>query len=390
MDTLKKIICDEVDKIKNDVLKLSQNIYENPELAFQEFKASEWIIEMLMEHNFKIKRPIGNLETAFQASYKGKGDGPKIAFLAEYDALEGLGHGCGHNIIASSAVGAAIALSKVITDLDGEVIVIGTPAEEYGGGKILLVEDGVFDKVDYALMIHPAAVSLVGRGGLACTTIELEFHGKSTHSSGPDRGVNALQAIIAVFNGIDSLRSCLKDQTRLNGIITDGGKASNVIPDYARATFTIRAKTADYLKQVLEKIKDIIKGAELLTGAKSNVKIGLIYEERYPNMVMAETFKNNMKLLGEEMRYPLPDERIGSSDIGNVSIKIPTIHPYINITETIVGNHTYEFLEAANSKKAKDMTIKATKGLALTGYEILINEILRQEIQEEFKAKVKK
>lgn len=388
MEAIKKEICEQVDRVKDDLFQLSKKIFEHPELSSQEFQAVRWLTGELEKHGFNIVCPYGGLETSFRASIKGQKEGPRIAFLAEYDALRGLGHACGHNIIAASAVGAGIALSKFMKDLDGEINVIGTPAEEAGGGKIILLENGAFSDIEYCLMVHPGAKSMIGRGGLACTALEVEFHGKQAHSSGPDKGINALQSLIAVFNGIDSLRSTLRDQTRINGIITHGGTASNVIPDYAKGEFTIRAKTMKYLEYVVEKVRVIIRNAELLTGAKAIIAIEPMYAERYPNMIMEEAFKANMEFLGEQMVYPESNERMGSSDIGNVSMKIPISHPYLKIVDSHILTHTKEFAAAANSERANEVIIKAAKGLAMTGYDILANETLRRQINEEFKAKI--
>ena len=195
---------------------------------------------MLKSHGFIIEKGIGGLETAFRAEYNGKGKGPTIAYLAEYDALPGIGHGCGHNLIATMAVGAAIGLKEVATHIDGRIVVLGTPAEESGGGKIIMLNEGCFDDVDYALMMHPCVNNMICRGGLAVRTMTVEYYGKSVHSSYPEGGINALQAVIQTFNMIDQFRALFPLKTNINGIITDGGKASNIIPDYASCEFAVR------------------------------------------------------------------------------------------------------------------------------------------------------
>jgi len=387
---LYKEIFEEVEKIKDDIIALSKDIHGNPELGFNEHKALKFIKDLLKKHNFTIEENVGGLETAFKAQFKGKEKGPAVAFLAEYDALPEIGHGCGHNLIAAVSTAAAIALSKVMHDLPGEVMLIGTPAEEGGGGKIILLEKGVFDDVDYALMAHPNTKALIGRKGLATTDIELEFFGKAAHSSAPEDGINALQAVIQTFNMIDSIRAQFPLKATINGIITHGGIAANIIPDYASCKFCPRAKTVADLKKVLDKINITVEAAKTLTGASSKMSTGSIYAERYPNRVMDEIYKKYMEIQGEKVEYPDPDMKVGSSDIGNVSFKVPTIHPYFKIADPGVNSHSKDFANAAVTDGAHESAIKTAKALACTAYEILTNEKVREEIKREFDETVPK
>ncbi|WP_432665579.1 M20 family metallopeptidase [Wukongibacter baidiensis] len=387
----KRTIQNEVDLIENQLLELCEKIHANPELSFKEYKASQWIIELLRKHGFEVSEKIGRLDTAFKARFKAEKPGPRVAFLAEYDALPEIGHGCGHNIIATCSVGAAIGLSKVLEDLAGEVILMGTPAEEGGGGKIILLEENEFEDIDYVLMIHPTSNrSIIGRGGLAATRITVEFKGKAAHSSSPENGINALSAVIAVFNGIDALRPTFDMKSNINGIITSGGDAANIIPEHARCDFSVRAKTLAELNNLIKMIKRVVDSAEVLTGAKATINIGRLYAERYPNITMGEAFKNNMAELGEEMGYPDPDRKVGSSDIGNVTLKVPAIHSYLSIADNSVNAHSIEFTKASISERGKEIAIKGAKGLAMTGYDILHNEVLRKKINNEFQEKVPK
>lgn len=389
MDKYKSIINDSIENLKKDLIKLSKKIHANPELCFEEYKAAGWLMELAEAHGFNIENPVGGLETAFKASYKSNRQGPTIAFLAEYDALRGKGHACGHNIIAACAAGAALGLSKVIEEIGGEVILLGTPAEEGGGGKIILIEEGVFNDIDFALMIHPGSQNLIGRGGLAAMQLDIEFVGKAAHSSDPASGINALTALLEVFKGIDTLRNTFEDGTRANGIITDGGEASNIIPDFAAGEFTLRAKTRQDLKEVADQIIKLTGAAEIVIGAKPNVKKSMIYAERYPNLTMGEKFKENMSMWDEDFNYPSPDMKLGSSDIGNVSMELPTIHSYLKIVKPGVNAHTEEFAKASISKRAEEVIIKTSKGLAMTGYDIINDQKLQAEIMAEFKENVK-
>ncbi|NLW42845.1 MAG: M20 family metallopeptidase [Tissierellia bacterium] len=383
-------IFNEVDNIKGELLQLSKDIHENPELSFGEYKSSGFIKELLRKHDFEIEDNSGGMETAFKARYKGKKAGPRVAFLAEYDALPEIGHACGHNLIAMVSAGAAIALSKFMDEIPGEIVLMGTPAEEGGGGKVLLIESGDFGDIDYSLMTHPSTENLVHRGGLAISSVGLKFYGVSAHSAAPEFGINALQAVIQTFNNIDTMRGLFPTGTNINGIIIKGGTASNIIPDYAESHFTIRARTLGDLKIVVKHFKNIVESVEKLTGARGELDIGKPYAERYPNLIMGEAFKRHMEAQGEEVNYPDPNKKVGSSDIGNVSLLMPAIHEYFKITDENINSHAIEFTEAAISEYAQEMGIKAAKSLASVGYEILTDEEFRNEIDEEFKNTVPK
>lgn len=312
-----------------------------------------------------------------------------MAFLCEYDALPSIGHGCGHNLIGPCSAFAAIALSKVLSNIAGNIIVMGTPAEESGGGKIILLNEGAFDDIDYAVMSHPASINEVGRGGRAITGIHIEFFGNSAHSSAPESGINALKAVINTFVGIDEISQTFPDGASTNGIITDGGKADNVIPEYSSCQFTVRAKTTDDLMITLEKIKNVIKCSEVLTGAKSNVYIEPIYTERYPNITMELKYKENMEYLGESVEVADIKGKYGSSDIGNVSIKLPIIHPYFKIMDNPVNSHSMDFTEISVAERAHYGMLKSSKALAMLGADLLRDNNFREKVYSEFEREVK-
>lgn len=386
----KEIIINKINSIDKELIELSNRIHEKPELSFEEYNAVDNISMVLEKHGFTVEKGIGGLETAFKGEYTGAGVGPTIAFLAEYDALPEIGHACGHNLIATMSVGAAIGLKEVMDTINGRIMVLGTPAEEGGGGKILMLEQGCFKDIDYVLMMHPCVNNLICRGGLATRSISIEYHGKSVHSSFPEGGVNALQAVIQTFNMIDQFRALFPLKTNINGIITDGGKAANIIPDYASCEFSVRAATAKDLIIVVEYIEHIVKTIEKLIGVKSRIDKGLMYTERYPNRHMDEKLKENIAQFGIDMECPAPDMKYGASDIGNVSLKIPSIHSYIKIAEKGVNSHSRDFTKAANSPRAHEQMIKAAKAMSLTGYDILTDENLRRNINEEFNNTVPK
>ncbi|WP_339200828.1 M20 family metallopeptidase [Peribacillus sp. FSL P2-0133] len=380
----KKSIQLAVDARDAQLRELALNIHAHPELSFQEYQAMKWLIEPLEKAGFSIEKGVANLETSFRATWEGHNGGPTIAILAEYDALAGLGHGCGHNIIGTSAIGAALALKDAHPDLPGKIVVLGTPAEEEGGGKILMVEDGIFDHVDVAMMCHPQKQSMVLRGGLACVDATFKFYGKASHaSSAPEKGISALDAVINTFVAVNSLRQFFKDDVRIHGIITKGGDATNVVPAYCEAEFLLRASTVEELNVVREKVYAAARHATEAMGARIEMTEGLIYAERNNNKALAALFKDNLEMLGEVVCDPPAKGGIGSSDIGNVGQVTATIHPYIKITDDAI-THTPEFVQAAASERGMIGLNKAAKALAMTAYEVCMNPQLLKEIREEF------
>jgi amidohydrolase len=385
-ETIKRVI----DGMREELLTLSHNIHDNPELGFEEHKAAQWQVELLEKHGFAVEKPYCGMETAYLASKRfalgEKFKGPRIAFLAEYDALAGFGHACGHNIIASSAVGAGIALAEGLAsaDLEAQVLVMGTPGEEGKGGKVYLVERGAFDTVDFALMMHPSTESIIGRAALAAQGVTVQYRGRPVHSASPEKGVNALTSLIALFNSIDTLRQIWPDTGRCNGIITEGGKASNIVPDFAEGKFTVRAGSKRQLIVMVEGIRTAAESAARLTGAELTFEVSPLFAERYPNMTLGERFKAHLEEMGEPVGYPDPKARVGSSDVGNVSMVVPTIHDYIAIAPKDVLGHTDEFREAAKSPRADEAVLLAAKALALTGWDLAADEELRAKARREF------
>ena len=242
----KQQVGERVDALQNDLWEIVSELYANPEVAFKEYQSSELLSRFLEKYGFKVKQEVGILETAFQATRSGREDWPVVAFLAEYDALPGIGHACGHNLIAAAALGAGIGTASILDQLSGQIRVIGTPAEEGGGGKRIMVDAGVFEDVDTAMMFHPASKNMVFRGSLASMRFQLEFFGKTAHAAAsPQEGVNALDAMILTFNNINALRQHFDLKDRIAGIITHGGDAANIIPGYTSAEFSVRGKNED-------------------------------------------------------------------------------------------------------------------------------------------------
>ncbi|MED3574749.1 M20 family metallopeptidase [Cytobacillus praedii] len=388
IDELKEAIIKNVESNKELYLATSHQIHAKPEIGNEEYFASGLLIDILEQEGFEVEKGIAGHHTSFLARKKSFLEGPTIAFLAEYDALPGLGHACGHNIIGTTSVGAAIALSKALDETGGEVVVLGTPAEEggpNGSAKGSFVKHGLLEGIDAALMIHPSNQTRLTSTSLAVDPLDFEFIGKPAHAAAaPHEGINALDAVIQLFNGINALRQQLKDDVRIHGIITDGGDAPNIIPEYAKARFFIRAATRAHLNEVTKKVKAIAEGAALATGATLNV---IAFQNEVDNLLLNrkfdEVFHGIIEELGETVVLDDKDG-IGSTDAGNISQVVPTIHPYIKIGSDDLVGHTVPFREAAASKKGDEALITGAKALALTGLELIIKPELLTAIKDEF------
>ncbi len=390
LSALKDRVCREVDAIRDDLIALSKRIYEHPEVGFRERKAVEWLGAFLGERGFAFEPGIAGLETAFRAQYRGSSDHPHVALLAEYDALPGLGHACGHNLICTASVGAAVALRRSAQTLPGTVTVLGTPAEEGGGGKVFMVERGVFNGVDAAMMFHPSRNNLWTRGALAALRLTVRFHGRAAHAAAmPEKGVNALNALLMTFHGIDSLRQHVTSDVRIHGIVSHGGDAPNIVPAFAEGNFSVRAGTRRALTDVLAMVKRCAEAGAVATGARVEFEEGPVYAERYNNRVLAGLFAENMRRLGVEGEEPPAQGGVGSSDIGNVSMAVPTIHPYLRIVNGEVSGHTPEFREASGSPQGFEAMLLAAKGLAMTALDVMYRPGGTDEAWTAFRASVK-
>jgi len=387
MSALKDAVGRAVDGLADELEALSHRIHANPELGYQEVKAAGWLSDFLTAKGFKVEKGVAGVETAFRATIE-TGEGPTIAILCEYDALPGLGHACGHNVIAASGAGAGAALAAVRAELPrGRIQVIGTPAEEGGGGKIKLIEGGVFKDVDCAMMIHGMDRYLLHQDLLGIVRVNFDFTGKAAHASvDPWEGVNALDAVIQTFNAISALRQHVRPNARIHGIITNGGAAPNIIPEAASATFYVRAATLDYMWEVYRKVLACAEGAAHATGTELRiVRIPTVYEPLKSNKTLLGLFKANLGRLGipEEVSDPT---RLGSSDIGNVSQVIPAIQPYIKIAETGTAIHSRAFAEAALKPLARQGLVNAAQTMAMTTVDLLADPALVHRAKDEFAA----
>jgi len=384
IEMLKETAVAEVNSRRGELTELSIRIHDNPEIGFQEFRACEWLTEYLERYGFKVERGICGLETAFQGTY-GEGE-PAIALLAEYDALPELGHACGHNIICTAAVGAAVAVRGAVDERGGRVIVIGTPAEEMYGGKIFMAERGAFTDVDAAMIVHPSVADVADIRALACVGLEVEFSGKAAHAAAyPHEGVNALEAMILAFNGINALRQHIRDSARVHGIITRGGEAPNIVPSHSAGSFLVRAEDDGYLEELKGRVLNCFTAAAVATGAGLDYRWTTYYAPLRTNTVLIEAFAQNMKSLGRHLA-PSRGQALGSSDVGNVSMLVPAIHPMIAIATTQVTVHSPEFAAAAASEEGMRGLLDGAKALAMTTVDLIARPGLTARVKEEFLA----
>ncbi len=357
---------------KQDLVELSKYIYDNPELGNEEFKSSKAVADYLSKNGFQIEMPLCDIETAFLATFDSGKEGPTIAYLCEYDALPGIGHGCGHNMIATMSAGAGVVISKVINELGGKVLVFGTPAEETNGAKVPLTEAGYFDNVDAVMMVHPSNVTRESGTSLAIVPLEFKYTGQTAHAAAcPEKGINALNAVISLFNGIDAMRQHVTDDVRMHGVITNGGEAANVVPGEAVTRWYFRASTKEVLAPVLEKVENIAKGAALITGATLEMsQYELAYDDLKTNANLSELFNANLKDLGITDMIPAGGPG-GSVDIGNISNVTATIHPYIAIGSQELISHTVEMACATQTEYGNERMMIAIQALAMTGVDVL-------------------
>ncbi len=391
VDQLRAQVIEAIDRASGDLVTLSKFIHANPEPALEEVKASAACSDFLQHRGFSVERGLAGLPTSFRAD-AGSNPGPTIAYLSEYDSLPGIGHGCGHNLIAIAGVGAGIGLRAALGDVAGVVSVFGTPAEEAVGGKIIMAEEGAFEGIDAALGAHPgtseaSCPTVEGSGNaLACRTVRVAFHGKPAHAAAdPYNGVNALNAVIEVFNGINALRQHVKSDARIHGIITNGGDIPNVVPHFAAAEFFVRAATLAYMNELVEKVERIAQGAALITGATLELSLpDRPTFDMITNHSLARLFKRNLDAVGLKMDDAKPEQGSGSTDWGNVSYHVPSVETSYPILDHVCTWHSQEVVEAADSELGYANTILVAKAMALTGLDLLLDANALSEVKQEF------
>ena len=380
MSELKNQISQFIDTNAKLYQDISLAIHAKPEVSDFEYFASQTLSEQLKKEGFEIELPAAGHRTGFAATYKSNKPGPTVVFLAEYDALAGLDHGCGHNVFGATSSLAGAALKSIVDQIGGEVRVYGTPGEEggqNGSAKGSFVKKGYLKDVDFALCTHPGSGSEDGLStrNYACAPVDIEFWGKPAHAAGcPQDGINALDAQILTYAAIGVLRQQLTDRIRIHGVIVEGGTAPNVIPEYTKAKYYIRAADIDTLHELYEKVENIVKGSALQTGCTSSMKL---YQNLVENMVLTPfldaIYEKYITELGNTVKHVEDVVMPGSSDVGNISQVVPTIQPHISITDVQIAGHSQDMVDVSCSQKAMDAIVKGAKALAFTALELFEN-----------------
>jgi amidohydrolase len=383
-----------IDANADDLVRLSKFIHAHPEVALEEMQSSAACADFLEEHGFAVARAVAGLPTGFAAH---AGDGaPRVAYLSEYDALPNLGHGCGHNLIAIAGIGAGIGLAAALPHLGGRgrVDVFGTPAEEAVGGKIIMADAGIFDGVAAALGAHPGTIeafcpTVPGSGdALACVLIRITFHGRSAHAAAdPHSGINALNAVIEVFNGINALRQHIPTDARIHGIVTHGGDAPNVVPHFAQAEFYVRAATLPAMERLVDQVHRIAEGAALITGATLDLQMPeQANSDMITNYTMAARLSRHLDGVGMHLPEAKPEPATGSTDWGNVSYVVPSVETSYPILDRVCTWHSQEVVDAADSQLGYANTLTVARAMALTGVDLIAEPALLEAVQQEFAA----
>jgi amidohydrolase len=376
-DTLYRRIHEEVTKRADALWDVASALHADPEYAFAERRAATLLTGELRRAGFDVRQDVAGMPTAFTARC---GEGrPAVALLLEYDALPGLGHACGHNLIAAAGLGAALAARAVLEPGAGSVLAVGSPAEEGGGGKVLEVEAGVFDDVDAALMFHPGVYDWVRAPLTAQEQYRVGFHGRAAHPTGnPTEGIDALAALVELFNVLAALGRRLPEASHVQGIVTHGGKATNIVPEYAEGLFGLRAATTDALDDLAWQLRSAAAGVAQATGTTCAVERAAVrYEHFRDSEPLSGRFAAHLGRTGIALTPPAPGVYLGSSDIGNVSARVPAIHPFVAIMDEDGSDHTPEFAAAAASARARRVLTAATEALACTAVDVLYDPDLR-------------
>ena len=363
---VKKEVCEYIDSIAPDLVEISHAIHNKPELGYEEHFAHSCLTEALLQKGLDVEKGAYELETAFEA--KAGSSGPVIALLCEYDALPGIGHACGHNIIAAAGIGAGLASSRHAETLNGQLRILGTPAEEGGGGKVRMLNSGAFDSVDAALMIHPADADLPNISSLAVQQLRATYTGKAAHAAAaPEKGINALDGAVLGYVGVAALRQHISPDERLHGIFIDGGQKANIVPERAESVWYARSSTIDRLEVLKDRLVETLKGGANSAGCEVEIEgINEPYAEVLDNEPILNAYMKNSSSIGRNI-YPADNnEIVGSTDLGNVSQIIPSIHPMVKAAPTGTAIHTVDFEKYCNQTEADVAVIDSAKSLAMT------------------------
>lgn len=382
------MIANSIAEISPELKQLALDIHANPELGFEEFKAVEKQVALLKNWGFEVTVPFCGLDTAYKAVY-GKG-GPVFCFMAEYDALPGFGHACGHNLVCTAALGAGKALSDSLKEksIPGTVVIMGTPGEEGKGGKVLIVQKGGMQDIDAAIMAHPESTTTLWSGCFAVERFDVVYTGKAAHAAcASEHGINALDAVMLLFQGVNAWREHLPEKTRIHGIVSEGGEAPNIVPDRAVASFYLRAHKQQVLESMIQRFKRIAEGAALMTDCGCSIEAKEIgYKSGLPNASLNQAFFDAASELGMDPKIP-DDINRASTDFGDVSHAVPGVHVYFGILKEAETHslHSVEFAEAAKSDYAIQQTLKASRALAQIGLKFFTDADFRERVTADHK-----
>lgn len=387
LDALKRDVCNAIDGLRNELIAVSHAIHAHPELAFEEKFAADLLTRTVEKHELTVHRSAYGVDTAYAAEFGRDGHGV-MSILSEYDALPGVGHACGHNIIAAAGLGAALGLSKLGANLTGRVRYMGTPAEERGGGKEVMAQHGAFEGVDASMMVHPAGFDMVTMPCIALSEVEVIYHGRAAHASAmPFRGLNALDALVTAYQSIAQLRQHIQQTERIHGIIVEGGLAPNIVPERAVGRFYIRARDGVELAALKKRVAACFEAGALATGTRLEARWGLVdCLDLKTNWPLAHAYEANAKAIGRDLLDPstLPAGLAGSTDMGNVSHRVPSIHPMIQVSPPHVVIHNAEFAVHAASPKGDQAVIDGAKSLAMTTLDFFASPEMRARAKADF------
>lgn len=390
MNPLYEKISHTIESHIDEYMAMVKEMYEHPEIGFQEFETQKLLVNYLTKAGFETKKGVV-CETDFIGEYKSQKPGPVIAFMCEYDALPEVGHGCGHNLIAGIGIAAGEALKSIADEIGGTIRVVGTPAEENFGGKVHMAKAGIFDDVDVALMVHPGTKNGVGGRSNALNPVKFEFFGKNAHGCHPQDGASALDAAVMTYIQINLLRQFVEPNTFIHGIIRNGGGAANVIPAYASMEYYFRAPTMKYALEVTDKAIACAKGACEATGTTFKTSIfECPYEDTLVNYALADMLKKKYELLGVEDVEGVNEVGGGSTDVGSVSYVCPTIQGGIKIAGDEVTGHSKEMAMATISEEGKQGLLNASKGIAFVACDLITDPTKLQAVKDEFKKATQK
>ena len=385
LDEAKSTICSYIDDISDELIAVSHAIHENPELGYEEHFAHEQLTKVLIDKGLDVHKSAYEIDTAFEAT-AGKA-GPVVALLCEYDALPGIGHACGHNIIAAAGIGAGLAASTLAETFNGQLRILGTPAEEGGGGKVRMLNRGAFESVEAVLMIHPADADLPNISSLAVQQLKATYTGKAAHAAAaPEKGINALDGAVLGYMGVAALRQHIAPDERLHGIFTNGGQKANIVPERAESTWYARSSTMDRLEVLKIRLVETLNGGAKSAGCEIQIEwVNEPYAEVLDNTPILDAYMKNSELIGRVVKAPIGDGVVGSTDLGNVSHVVPSIHPMVKVAPEGTAIHTIDFEKCAKSEEADKGLLDSAKAMAMTVIDCWHDPSLLKQAKEFFR-----